>query len=97
MRSNSTKRQTASKSLSCGGTEKMKDLLSTMIGRKIDLYCGGASSLRGEVVKVEGGVLYLKDDKQNLSYVAVDKIYVVWEAREDNEHRAGFISPKDIE
>jgi len=69
----------------------MQEFLSRMIGRKIDIFCGGASSLRGEVVKVEGGVLHLKDDDQLMCYVAIDKIAVVWEAR-DTEHRAGFVS-----
>jgi hypothetical protein len=69
----------------------MQEFLSRMIGRKIDIFCGGASSLRGEVVKVEGGVLHLKDDEQQMCFVAVDKIAVVWEARED-EKRAGFVS-----
>lgn len=69
----------------------MQEFLSRMVGRKIDIFCGGASSLRGEVIKVEGGVLCLKDDEQRMCYVAVDKIAVVWEAR-DEEHRAGFVS-----
>jgi hypothetical protein len=69
----------------------MQEFLSRMIGRKIDIFCGGASSLRGEVVKVEGGVLHLKDEDQLMCYVAIDKIAVVWEAR-DQEHRAGFVS-----
>jgi hypothetical protein len=73
------------------GGGKMQEFLSRMIGRKIDIFCGGASSLRGEVVKVEGGVLHLKDDDQMMCYVAIDKIAVVWEAR-DSEHRAGFVS-----
>ena len=71
----------------------MQEFLSRMIGRKIDIFCGGASSLRGEVMKVEGGVLQLKDDEQEICYVAIDKIAVVWEARED-EHRAGFVPGK---
>ena len=69
----------------------MQELLSKMIGRKIDVYCGGASSLRGEVVKVEGGVLHLKDNDEKICFVAVDKIIVVWEAK-DEEHRAGFVA-----
>lgn len=69
----------------------MQELLSKMIGRKVDIYCGGASSLRGEVIKVEDGVLHLKDTEQKLCYVAIDKISVVWDAR-DAEHRAGFVS-----
>lgn len=69
----------------------MQEFLSKMVGRKIDIFCGGASSLRGDVVKVEGGVLHLRDDEQMMCYVAIEKIAVVWEAR-DTEHRAGFVS-----
>ncbi len=70
----------------------MEQLLSQMIGKKLDVYCSGASSLRGEVVKVENGVLFLKDSDEKTCFVAVDKIIVVWEAREE-DHRAGFVSP----
>lgn len=69
----------------------MQEFLSKMVGRKVDVFCCGAASLRGEVVKVEGGVLHLKDDEQQMCYVAIEKIAVVWETRED-EKRAGFIS-----
>jgi len=68
----------------------VEDFLSKFIGKKIDLYCGGSSSVRGEVLKVEMGVLHLRDDEGHLCYVAIDKIVVVWEARDDN-HRAGFM------
>jgi Domain of unknown function (DUF6897) len=69
----------------------MQDLLSKMIGKKIDVYCGGASSLHGEVIKVEEGVLHLKDSNDKICFVALDKVVVVWEAKDD-EHRAGFVS-----
>jgi len=69
----------------------MQNLLSKLLGKKIDVYCGGGSSLRGEVLKVEEGVLHLKDSDDKTCYVAIEKITVVWEARED-EHRAGFVS-----
>jgi hypothetical protein len=68
----------------------MEQFLSKMIGKTIDIFCGGASSLRGEVLKVEGGVLHLKDSNQKMCFVAIDKIMVVWDAR-DEEHRAGFV------
>jgi hypothetical protein len=68
----------------------MKDFLAKMIGRKVDVFCGGASSLRGEVMRVDEGVLHLKDQENRVCYVAIDKIAVVWEARDD-EHRAGFM------
>ena len=68
----------------------MEDFLSRFIGKRIDVYCGGASSVRGEVLKVETCVLHLRDDDGKKCYVAVDKIVVVWEARDDN-HAAGFV------
>ena len=69
----------------------MERLLTGYIGKKLDVYCGAGSSLRGEVLKVEDGVLHLKDNDGKICFVAIDKIVVVWEARED-EHRAGFVS-----
>ncbi len=70
----------------------MQQLLSTLMGKKVDVYCGGASSLSGEVMKVEDGVLQLQDSDNKICFVAIDKIVVVWEARDDG-HRAGFVSP----
>ena len=69
----------------------MQELLSKMIGEKIDVLCGGASSLRGEVMKVEEGVLHLKDSDEKMCFIAIEKIMVVWNAR-DEEHRAGFVT-----
>jgi len=69
----------------------MREFLSKMIGKKLDIYCGGSASIRGEAIKVEGGVLHLKDHEHKICFVAIDKIVVVWDAR-DEEHRAGFVS-----
>ena len=68
----------------------MHEFLSRMIGRRVDVVCGGASNMRGEIVKVENGVLHLKDGEQ-MGYVAIDKITVVWEVSETDDHRAGFM------
>jgi len=68
----------------------VEDFLARFIGKRIDVYCGGASSLRGEVLKVESGVLHLRDDDGKNCYVAINKVIVVWEARDDS-HRAGFM------
>lgn len=68
----------------------MQDFLSTMIGHKLDVYCGGGSSLRGEVINVDAGVLHLQDAESKMCYVAIEKIVVVWEAQDD-DHRAGFL------
>ena len=72
------------------GRSNVEDFLSRLTGKRIDVYCGGGSSLRGDVIKVEMGVLHLRDADGNPCYVAVDKIVVVWEAKDD-EHRAGFV------
>jgi hypothetical protein len=69
----------------------MTDLLSKLVGKKVDLRCGVATSLRGEVIKVEGGVVQLRDSDDKICFVAIDKIVVVWEAP-DEGHRAGFVS-----
>jgi len=74
----------------------MQTLLSKLLGKKIDVYCGGASSLRGEVLKVDDGVLHLKDSDGKTCYVAIEKILVVWEAK-DEEHRAGFVPSQPSE
>ncbi len=74
----------------------MNELLSQMVNRQIDIFCGGSSSLRGKVIKVEGGLLHLKDHDEQMCYVSIDKIVVVWEARDESEHRAGFI-PRTVE
>ena len=69
----------------------MQDVLSRLIGKKVDLYCGSASSLRGEVIRVEGQVLHLKDKNDKTCFVAIEKIVAVWEATDD-DHQAGFVS-----
>lgn len=72
----------------------MEQFLATFIGKRLDIYCGGASSLRGKVLKVANGILLLQDDDNKNCYVAIEKIVVVWEARDDG-HRAGFVSTKE--
>jgi len=68
----------------------MEALLSKLIGRKIDIVCSGASGLRGEVVKVESSVLHLRDEDDQICYVAIEKIVAVWENREKERH-SGFV------
>ena len=67
----------------------MEELLSKMIGREIDVVCLGAV-LRGEVIKVDSGVLQLKDDEDQVCYIAIEKIVAVWEKREKGRH-PGFV------
>ena len=68
----------------------MRELLSKLIDQEVDVVCTGTSSLRGRVVKVDDDVLHLKDDNDNVCYVAIDKIIAVWEKRDKDRH-PGFI------
>ena len=68
----------------------MEQLLAKLIGREIDVVCSGTSSLRGNCVSVEAGVLQLKDDEGEVFYIAVDKIVAVWE-KKDKSHHPGFV------
>ena len=68
----------------------MNELLSKLIDREVDVVCTGSSSVRGKVVKVEDGVLHLKDDEDNVCYVSIDKVVAVWEKRDTDRH-PGFV------
>jgi len=68
----------------------MKELLSRLVDREVDVVCMGASSLRGKVVMVDEGVVELKDEDNNICYVALDKIVAVWEKRDKDRH-PGFV------
>ncbi|HYH84067.1 MAG TPA: MM0924 family protein [Pyrinomonadaceae bacterium] len=68
----------------------MRELLTKMVGKKIDLFCGGTSSLRGKVVKVEDGVVHLVDEDDQMFYVAIERVIALSESR-SGEQRAGFV------
>jgi hypothetical protein len=61
-----------------------------MVGREVDVVCIGTSSLRGKIVEIDDDVLELKDDEDNICFVAVDKIVAVWEKRDKDRH-PGFV------
>ena len=71
----------------------MEEFLKQMMGKKIDVACGSSATVRGDVVDVKGGVLYLRDDEDRVAYIAIEKIAVIWEAK-DHEVRTGFITGK---
>ncbi len=69
----------------------MYALLNEMIGKRVDVLCTGAVSLRGEITKIHDGVVYMRDENEQACYIALDKIVVVWDTR-DKEPRAGFLA-----
>jgi hypothetical protein len=74
----------------------MEEFLTQLMGKKIDVSCGMSSTVRGDVVSVKDGVLYLRDEEERVAYVAIEKIAVVWEVK-DHEVRTGFVFGKKSE
>jgi hypothetical protein len=68
----------------------MRELLVKMVGKKLDLFCGGTSSLRGKLVKVDDGVAHFVDEDDQMFYVAVERVVVFSETR-SGDLRAGFV------
>ena len=50
------------------------------MGKKIDISCGSNVTVRGDVVDVKDGILYLRDEHERVAYVGIDKIAIVWDA-----------------
>ncbi len=68
----------------------MEEFLKQLMGKKIDVAFGMSATVRGDVVDVKDGVLFLRDDEDKVAYVAVGKIAVVWEVKE-HQTRPGFV------
>jgi hypothetical protein len=69
----------------------MEEFLKTLIGHKVDVLCGTSSTLRGEIAKVDSGVLHLQDEEGEVCYIAIKKIVAVWE-KHDKERHSGFLA-----
>lgn len=67
----------------------MKEILAKLVGKKVDMFCGGTSSLHGKLVKVEGDVAHVVDDDDQMFYVTIERIIVLSESR-PGDQRAGF-------
>lgn len=68
----------------------MEEFLKQLMGKKIDVSCGTSAVVRGDVVDIKDGILYLRDDEDRIGYVVIDKIAFVWELN-DSKHKAGFV------
>ncbi len=68
----------------------MEELLKSLMGKKVDISCGASAAFRGDVVDVKDGVLYLRDEDEKVAYVAIDKIALISEVKE-NANRPGFL------
>ncbi|HMT09896.1 MAG TPA: MM0924 family protein [Pyrinomonadaceae bacterium] len=68
----------------------MEELLKSLMGKKVDISCGASAAFRGDVVDVKDGVLYLRDEDEKVAYVAIEKIALISEVKE-NLNRPGFL------
>jgi hypothetical protein len=68
----------------------MEEFLRTLMGKKIDVSCVGEANFRGDVIDIKSGVLFLRDDDEKVAYVAIDKIAMICEVKE-NSLRPGFV------
>jgi hypothetical protein len=68
----------------------MEEFLKELKGKKIDISCGTGSNVRGDVVDVKNGILYLRDESERTAYVAIEKIAIVWDVK-DHQTRPGFL------
>ncbi|MFV0387406.1 MAG: MM0924 family protein [Pyrinomonadaceae bacterium] len=68
----------------------MEEFFKQLMGKELDISSGSAASVRGTVVDVKDGVLFLRDDSERVAYVILDKIAFVWEVKE-GEPKAGFV------
>jgi hypothetical protein len=68
----------------------MREILTKLVGKKVDIFCGGRSSLRGKLVKVDGDVAHMVDEDDQMFYVAIERIIVLSETR-SGDQRAGFV------
>jgi hypothetical protein len=68
----------------------MREILAKLVGKKVDIFCGGRSSLRGKLVKVEDDVAHMVDEDDQMFYVAIERIIVLSETR-SGDQRAGFV------
>ena len=69
----------------------MREILAKLVGKKVDMFCGGTSLLHGKLVKVEGDVAHMVDDDDQMFYVAIERIIVLSETR-SGDQRAGFVA-----
>ncbi len=68
----------------------MEEFLKQLMGKKIDIACGTSAIVRGDIVDVKNGILYLRDEQERVAYVAVERIAIVWEVKE-HQNRPGFL------
>jgi small nuclear ribonucleoprotein (snRNP)-like protein len=69
----------------------MEEFLKNLMNKQVDISFGSSSTVRGDVLKVDDGVLQLRDEDERIAYVAIERIAVIWEVK-DTQSRPGFVN-----
>lgn len=64
--------------------------MKQLMGKKVDVSCSSNAAFRGDIVDVKDGILFLRDDSDNVAYVVIDKIAMICEVKECTS-RPGFV------
>lgn len=57
-----------------------------LLGKSVDVYCGGSDKFKGTVAACADGVLTLETKKGLYTHIAISKIIAVWARVEDEEN-----------
>jgi hypothetical protein len=57
-----------------------------LLGKSVDVYCGGSDKFKGTVVACADSVLTLETKKGLYTHIAINKIIAVWARVEDEEN-----------
>ena len=68
----------------------MEEFLKHLMGKQIDVSCGASTAVRGDVIDVKDGILYLRDEHDRVAYIAIGKIAIIWEVK-PHASRPGFV------
>ena len=68
----------------------MEEFLKQLMGKEIDVASGNGTAVRGNLVDVKDGILYMRDEEEKVAYVVIEKITCIWEVAEE-EPKAGFL------
>lgn len=68
----------------------MDELLGSLRGKKVELFCGASSMFSGVLEAIENGYVTIKDVEDRVVYVSKDKVIAVRESFE-HQSRPGFI------
>lgn len=71
----------------------MEEKLKQFQGKKIDVNCGNAALFRGTVEGIENGLLILRDEDDDVTFLSIGKIIAIAECSQAAT-RPGFIGQK---